>query len=157
MRAQAGESWTGAMGEVRVVVSVTSTHVVWHLEDQDREVTTGHVAWRLWERSAKPPVPQAAEVGPMLRELLDEVRSLRRRLDDVARAGPARALSVDDVCEVYPIGRTTFDRWLADPTTGLREVVRQPGGPGGRVFVMLEPFEAWLRARGGTAGAQRTA
>lgn len=135
------------MGDERHVMSVSEAGAVtWRAQDGE-ERTTGAVAWRLWERSARAPLPTGADVAPMLRELLDEVRSLRAQVADAARRGPVRALSVDDVCEVYPIGRTTFDRWLADPSTGLRDVVRQPGGRGARVFVMIEPFEAWLRAR----------
>ncbi len=82
--------------------------------------------------------------------LVAEVVALRAELAEVARVvrlSSARCLSIADACEAFSVSRSTFDRWLSDPASGLEAVVLRPNGPGGRVLVPVEGFEAWLRAR----------
>lgn len=93
-----------------------------------------------------------AELERRVAEVRDEV------LARVEARSARRCLSVAEACEAYSFSRATWDRWLADPTTGLEAVVLRPNGPGGRVLVPVEAFEAWLRARsGGPDVARRTA
>lgn len=60
------------------------------------------------------------------------------------QAGPEqRCVSVDEACERWGFSRSSWDRWLADRTSGLREVVIPVGS---RVLVPVNEFDGWLRA-----------
>lgn len=85
---------------------------------------------------------------------MSEIDDLRTRVDDlearlaaVAERAQRRCLSIDEACAAYEVSRPVFERWLADRSTGLFDVVFQPSGPRGRVLVPVEAFEAWLRKR----------
>jgi predicted DNA-binding transcriptional regulator AlpA len=68
-----------------------------------------------------------------------------RTLDVILRERPF--LSVNETCTRYNFARSTFYRMLADPHSGLDElVVRIPPGSG-RIKVPTRAFEEWL-ARG---------
>lgn len=61
---------------------------------------------------------------------------------------PDTYLTVNEACERVGISRRSFYRWLADPKTGLADVVvRIPPGTG-RIRVPVRRFEQWLRGRG---------
>lgn len=55
-----------------------------------------------------------------------------------------RCVSVDEACERWGFSRSSWDRWLADRASGLREVVIPAGS---RVLVPVSEFEGWMRAR----------
>lgn len=99
-----------------------------------------------------------ARVVALLSELRSGLEDVSARVEDLAaivRAGPGpRALSIDDACTSWGFSRATFARWLADSESGLESVVIRPNGPGGRVLVPVEAFEAWLRARAGPVVAR---
>ena len=69
-------------------------------------------------------------------------------------------LTVQQTCDRYQIGRSTFYRYLGDPESGLEGVVLRVG-PRGRIRVPVEAFEAWLsscqRARATRKGRRRPA
>ncbi len=57
---------------------------------------------------------------------------------------PDTYVAVNEVCQRFGISRRSFYRWLADPNTGLIDVVvRIPPGTG-RIRVPLKRFEQWI-------------
>jgi hypothetical protein len=64
-----------------------------------------------------------------------------------AQADRPRCLTIAEACKEFGFSRSTWDRWAADTTSGLDEVIVRPNGPGGRVLVPVETFERWLRGR----------
>lgn len=91
---------------------------------------------------------ERAEIDAKLAALRDEL------LDRAAR--PV-CVTVERACELFGFSRPTFERWKADPTTGLMRgpepAVLQPDGPGCKVLVHVERMEAWLVGRGARRGA----
>jgi len=96
-------------------------------------------------------------LADMVRELRDEVRDLRAELAQLREVrGADEVLSVGAACDRFGLSRSTFDRLLSDPRTGLREVVYQPR-KGCKIGVPRLAFERWLAARDGrgTGAARR--
>lgn len=103
-------------------------------------------------------------VRAALEDLRDELRAeverqvapLRAAVEELRRPAAERdCLEVSEACRRYSFSRSTWARWLADPTSGLEPdprhgpgVVIRPNGPGGKVLIRRAPFEAWLAARG---------
>lgn len=85
-------------------------------------------------------------VDALMRPVVDQLQALEARLSELeARPGEAaRCVSVREACERWGFSRSTWDRWLADRESGLREVVVQAGR---RVLVPVAEFEGWLRSR----------
>ena len=68
--------------------------------------------------------------------------------DGHSSPNPDTYVSVNDACKRFGVSRRSFYRWLADPETGLANVVvRIPPGTG-RIRVPVRRFEQWLRRRG---------
>lgn len=93
-----------------------------------------------------------------LEPLREELRELRTR----AHAERPASLTVKATLERHSLSISTWGRWLADPTSGLGEgpdgepgVVIRPNGPGGRILVPVDAFDAWLRARRDRAEQRR--
>ena len=62
-----------------------------------------------------------------------------------SRPEPDTYLTVNEACARFGFSRRSFYRWLADPETGLSEVVvRIPPGTG-RIRVPLLALERWIR------------
>ncbi|MCO5164878.1 MAG: helix-turn-helix domain-containing protein [Planctomycetes bacterium] len=64
---------------------------------------------------------------------------------------PQPYLSINNVCRRFAISRSTFYRLLADPDTGLEELVVRIPPRTGRLRVPAHAFEEWLRGRGDSA------
>ena len=87
-------------------------------------------------------------VDALMRPVVGQLQALEARLSELESRpgeGSARCVSVREACERWGFSRSTWDRWLADRESGLREVVVQAGR---RVLVPVVEFEGWLRSRG---------
>lgn len=60
---------------------------------------------------------------------------------------PETYLTIDAACARFCLSRRTFYRMLADPKSGLREVVVRIPPRTGRIRVPANRFEQWLLAR----------
>lgn len=65
--------------------------------------------------------------------------------------------TIRDTCARFDIGKSTFYRMLADPDSGLAEVVRRVPPVTGRIRVPERAFEEWLTRRNGLGGKGRQA
>ena len=95
-------------------------------------------------------------IGDLMRQAMAEVRQeMLARLDGIeqrlaaveARAGgeQRRCMSVSETCKAYGFSESAWDKWLADPSTGLERVVVRRGR---RVFVPVDGaggFDEWFR------------
>lgn len=88
------------------------------------------------------------------------VAPLLERLVRLEADALAVSVQPEEACRRFGFSRATFDRWDADPRTGLRygpePVVTRPNGPGGKVLVHVARMQAWLDRRGARAGRGRT-
>lgn len=68
--------------------------------------------------------------------------------EQIASTRPAlpRCITVTQACREFSMSRSVFERDLADPSTGLRDVVIQRG-PKCKIRVPMDAFAAWLRDR----------
>lgn len=64
-------------------------------------------------------------------------------------ANPDRFRTVQQTCERFAMGKSTFYRMLADPDSGLADVVVRVPPVTGRLRVPERAFEAWLTRRNG--------
>lgn len=62
---------------------------------------------------------------------------------------PDRFRTVQDTCARFSIGKSTFYRMLADPASGLGDVVVRVPPVTGRLRVPERAFEEWLARRNG--------
>lgn len=100
-----------------------------------------------------------------LRELLTAIEQrivdLQREVRQALSSEPSRQhfLSPDAACKEVGVSRASFDRWLADPTSGLADVIDQPRGPRTKIIIPMDDFVAWLgrRRSSGIARARRRA
>ena len=58
---------------------------------------------------------------------------------------PDTYVSVNEACERFGFSRRSFYRWLADPETGLYDVVVRIPPVTGRIRVPLLALERWFR------------
>ena len=61
---------------------------------------------------------------------------------------PDTYLTVNEACARFGFSRRSFYRWLADPETGLCEVVVRIPPRTGRIRVPLLALERWFRSVG---------
>lgn len=64
-------------------------------------------------------------------------------------ASPDCYRTIAETCARFSIGRSTFYRMLADPASGLSDVVVRVPPVTGRLRVPERAFEEWLRKRNG--------
>lgn len=150
MRANVGEAWTGATGDVRVILAVTDEHVTWRLSGDVREVTTGRVAWRLWEQRAQLTRSSPAAADSIPAWALQTVAHL-----------PA-CVSLEVAARELSLGVNTIRRYARDGR--LKVLPTAPGsGGGGRVLVARVEIARFLAVLSGDleggapGGATRTA
>ncbi len=64
-----------------------------------------------------------------------------------ARGERPRGMTIDQACKAFGFSRATFERWDQDPASGIHVAISRPNGPRGRVVVLVDELEAWLRDR----------
>ena len=77
-----------------------------------------------------------------LEALAERVSRLEAELD--ASKPAKRCMTVRQVCEAFSISRSTWDRWLADRSNGLRALVDTWTKGEARLRVPVREFEEWL-------------